>query len=154
MLVILTGVAAPMTPKSRPCHVKVVPVSSSPQENLPVEASQARVWASASQSVKPEPKVWEAEAYPVTSKAPESEALVPANRRPPRVRVLPFRATVVAASTVIAFTNSSKSRELEVTKWAPLLKSGFVEKVQVPVTVSFCESEAGPPAPQSRRTKP
>ncbi len=39
----------------RPCPAVYVVSESVPQENLPVVASQARVWLAASQSVRPEP---------------------------------------------------------------------------------------------------
>ncbi len=57
---------------------------------------------------------------------------------------------VVFASTVKALTNSSKSREFEVTKRA-LVKVGFVLKAQAPVMVWVAEREAGPLV-QSKRT--
>jgi len=56
-------------------------------------------------------------------------------------------------SRVIELTSSSKSMEFEVTSLLPDGKTGTFEKVQVPVTVSSCDKEAGPPDDQSSLTR-
>src|ERR1700752_475993 len=66
---------APTKPSRMPTEAPPEAVSSSPQVKSPVEAAQPRVWPSASQSVRPEPKVEEAEAKPESSRV-EPEALV------------------------------------------------------------------------------
>ena len=79
---------------------------------------------------------------------------------------------VVFASTTKASANSSKFNELDVTplpenRDPPILSceteavpdtsklvvtDAPLEKVHTPETVSFCDNEAGPPAPQSKAT--
>ncbi len=74
------------------------------------------------------------------------------------------------ASTTKASANSSKLRELDVTprpekREPPILKAETLavpptsklvvtdaplEKVHIPVAISFCDNEAGPPLPQSK----
>ena len=68
-----------------------LPVASAKQENLPVVASQFRVWVSASQSERPDPKKVEEEAYPEAQMFPEMEAfeskwVLPSTSRRPVMR--------------------------------------------------------------------
>ena len=86
------------------------------------------------------------------SKGNEVEVPVVLKVVSPMARVPLVREMVVSTSTLRAFSNSSKSRELEVTNLVPAGKIGTLLKVQVPVTISSCDKEAGPPSPQSRRT--
>ena len=81
------------------------------------------------------------------SRIPETEARSKVREKAPTVMV-------VLASTFKALANSSKSKLFDVTSLLPTGKIGTLLKVQVPVTVSSCDSEAGPPEPQSRRTYP
>jgi len=82
------------------------------------------------------------------SKLPDRDALVPERSRPPKVSVLPLRFVVVLASSVIAFTSSSQSMELEAgRKFAGLMVTPPRVRLEidaVPETSKRLETDAPP----------